>query len=185
MAKFYNPGFKWEELLKYDNPVSEAREVNNVSYYRLRAPEKGFFEVDDTMQMKLDTGEEIEVPLRFKKLIAEQYADRGVTLVVGGDESAAKKSAERQWKLYLSDKANEWIRIVHEVKAAGQIPRPAQGLFKRVLEELNMEDPADTVAIVTKAKEDQKSDKELQQLIASMRDEINQLKGAMGARKTP
>lgn len=187
MAKFYNPGFKWEELLKYDNPVADAREVNNVSYFRLRAPEKGVFEVPDTMLMKLATGEEIDVPLRFKKLIQSQYSDRGVVLIDGNGEEAekaARKTAETQWKQYLHDKANEWIRIVHEVKAAGQIPRPAQGLFQRVLEELGMEDPADNVSVVTRAKEGQQENKELQRQIAEMQKQIAQLTGALSVRKT-
>lgn len=184
MAKFYNPGFKWEELLKYDNPVADAREVNNVSYFRLRAPERDFFEVPETMTVKLGTGEEMEVPLRFRKLIQTQYADRGVTLVVDGDETAAKKAAEKQWKSYLHEKANEWIRIVHEVKAAGQIPRPAQGLFARVLEELGMEDPADSVSLVTRAKEGQKTNEDLQKTIAEMQKQIATLTGALSARKT-
>lgn len=195
MARFYNAGFAWNDTLKYDNPVGDIREMNNVSYYRIDAPAKGFFNVKDTMAMTLPTGEEYDVPLRFKELVRTQYAERGVVLVSPGRECAegeniapsddeAKKKGNAIWKEYLKSKANEWHQIVYEVKAAGQLPRAATGLFKRVLEELGMEDPADTASGFAKAKEGQQSNLDMQAQMALLLEKINRLEGAQSARKT-
>jgi hypothetical protein len=195
MSRFFNPGFAWNDTLKYDNPVGDAREINLISYYRVEAPQKDFFEVKDTTMMRLPTGEEYDVPLRFKELIRQQYAERGVILVVAGrvcteeeniagSDDEAKKKGNAMWRHFLREKANEWVRIVEETKATGQLPRPATGLFKRVLEEIGMQDPADTAMGFERAKEGQKANQDLQSMIQSLRDEVNQLKGAQSARKT-
>lgn len=195
MSKFYNPGFAWNDTLKFDNPIADAKEANNVSYYRVEAPQRGFFDVKDTMAVDMGTGEQFEVPLRFKELIRTQYAERGVVLIAPGrecgeaeniaaTEDEAKKKGNAIWKEYLKAKANEWHQIVYEVKAAGQLPRAATGLFKRVLEELGMEDPADTATGFAKAKEGQQANHEMQEVIRKMQTQIDQLTGALGARKT-
>ena len=33
--RFYNPGTKIDEMLRYDNPTTDDRKQNNVAYYRL------------------------------------------------------------------------------------------------------------------------------------------------------
>jgi hypothetical protein len=192
MARFFNPGFAWNDTLKYDNPVGDIREMNNISYYRIDAPARGFFNVKDTMTMTLPTGEEYDVPLRFKELVRSTYAERGVVLVTpnrecGEDENIAptdeeaKKKGNAIWKEYMKAKANEWNQIVYEVKAAGQLPRAATGLFKRVLEELAMPDPADIATGFAQAKEGQQSNLDLQQQIAALTATVNQLIGAKSA----
>lgn len=192
MSRFFNPGFAWTDVLKFDNPVNDTNS-SNISYYRVEAPAKGFFEVKDTVTVNLGDGE-FEQPLRFRELVRQQYAERGVVLIVADrkcseDENIAATDAEgrakgiRIWREYLKEKANEWFRIVHEVKAGGQIPRAATGLFKRVLEELGMEDPADSAGMLANAREGQQSNKDLQAQIQELKDQVNQLIGAQGAQQ--
>lgn len=194
MSKFYNPGFAWKDTLKYDNPVGDPREVNLISYHVVEAPEAGFFEVKDTTTMKLPTGEEYDVPLRFRELIRTQYAERGVILIVPGrecledeniapDAATARKKGDAIWRNHARDKANEWLRIVFETKASGAIPRPATGTFKRFLEICGVEDPADQAGGIGRAKEGQKANLDMQAEMQAMRDQLNQLIGAKNAQK--
>ena len=191
MSRFYNPGFAFHDTLKFDNPVNDEKS-SNISYYRLEAPAKGFFEVKDTQTVNLATGEEFEVPLRFKELVRTQYADRGVVLVIPGrkcreeeniaasDEDAKRKGTEL-WKQFTTAKCNEWFGIVEEVKANGRLPRPAEGLFKRCLEERGISDPADIASGLSAAKQGQKENHDLQAQIASLTALVYELKGAQSA----
>lgn len=194
MAKFWNPGFKWEYMLKFDNPTTDDKS-SNISYYKVVAEAKSFFEVKDTQTIALPTGEEYEIPLRFKELIRTQYAEFGVVLVTPGrtcteeeniaaTEDDAKRKGASIWKKFTTDKCNEWFAIVEEVRANGRLPRPAEGLFKRCLEERGIADPADIATGLSVAKEGQTENKEMMSLIQSMRDEINQLKGAKSAARS-
>lgn len=193
MSRFFNPGFSWKETLKFDNPTTDAGS-SNVSYYMFEAPEGGFFEVKDTQTISLPTGEEYEIPLRFKELIRTQYAERGVVLVSPGRECTeeeniaatddeARHKAKSIWKVYLTDKCNEWFRIVEETRANGRLPTPAQGLFKRCLAEMGTADPADMATNLAAAKEGQKDNKDLQALLADALARINRLEGAKNANK--
>lgn len=192
MARFWNPGFAWKDTLKFDNPVNEPNS-SNISYYVVDAPAKSFFEVKDTVTVDLGAGE-FEQPLRFRELIRSQYAERGVVLVtmgrecneeenIAGSDADAKSKGNRIWREYMKEKANEWFRIVHEVKANGAIPRAATGLFKRVLEELGMEDPADSAGMLTAAKEGQQSNLDMQKQIEELKATVNRLVGAQGAQQ--
>lgn len=189
MSQFYNPGFAWKDTLKYDNPVGDPREVNLISYHVVEAPEDGFFEVKDTTTMKLPTGEEYDVPLRFRELIRHQYAERGVVLISPGREcneteniapnkEEAKRKGKAIWKEFTRSKCNEWFGIVEEVKAAGRLPAPAQGLFKRCLQECGIPDPADVASGLANAREGQRENKDLQAQIAALTAQVNQLIGA-------
>lgn len=191
-ARFYNPGFAWSYKLKYDNPVNEPNS-SNISYYDVQAPAKGFFSVDDTQTVNLPTGEEYEIPLRFKDLIRTQYAECGVVLVapdrkcteeenIAPNDEEAKRKGHKVWKVYTLDKCNEWFRIVEEVKANGRLPRPAEGLFKRCLEERGIADPADMATNLSAAKEGQQENKDLQAQIAALTATVNQLVGAKNAK---
>ena len=191
MARFWNPGFKWDDTLKFDNPTADDNS-SNISYYRITAEAKSFFEVKDTQTIKLPTGEEYEIPLRFKELIRVQYAERGVVLVAPGEhsefvniaatEEEAKSKGNAIWKQYTTNKCNEWFGIVEEVRAAGRLPQPAQGLFKRCLEERGIADPADVATGLAKAREGQQENKDLQAQLADALNRINRLEGAKSAK---
>lgn len=186
MARFWNPGFKWDDVLKFDNPTADDKS-SNISYYRVEAPAKSFFEVKDTQTLVLPTGESYDVPLRFKELIRTQYAERGVVLVQTGDhndtvniaatDEEAKAKGNSTWKTYTTAKCNEWFGIVEEVKAAGRLPQPAQGLFKRCLEERGIADPADMATGLSRAQEGQKENKELQEQLRSLLEKVSRLEG--------
>lgn len=188
MARFFNPGFRWSYKLKFDNPTSDASS-SNVSYYDVVAEAKSFFEVKDTQTISLPTGEEYEIPLRFKELIRTQYAEMGVVLVspdrvctpeenIAPDEEEAKRKGFAIWKTFTTDKCNEWFRIVEEVRANGRLPRPAEGLFKRCLEERGIADPADVATGLSSAKEGQQDNKAMQARIEKLEAMLNQAIGA-------
>jgi hypothetical protein len=192
MARFYNPGFKWDYTLKFDNPTTDDKS-SNISYYKVVAEARSFFEVKDTQTIALPTGEEYEIPLRFKELIRQQYAEFGVVLVAPGrecseeeniapDEETARKKGHAIWKKFTTDKCNEWFQIVEEVRANGRLPRPAEGLFKRCLEERGIADPADIATGLSAAKEGQKENKDLQAQLAALTAQVNQLLGAKNAK---
>lgn len=187
MARFYNPGFKWDYMLKFDNPTTDEKS-SNVSYYRVVAEAKSFFDVKDTQTISLPTGEEYEIPLRVKELIRTQYAEQGVVLVSPGrkcteeeniapDDDEAIRKGRALWKVFLTDKCNEWFRIVEETRANGRLPMPAQGLFKRCLEERGIADPADQASNLAAAKEGQKENKDLQEQIRELTKMVHELKG--------
>lgn len=191
MSRFYNPGFAWKDTLKFDNPVQETNS-SNISYYVVSAEARSFFEVADTQTVDVG-GQEFEVPLRFKDLIRQQYAERGVVLVVPGKEfgeednragtdEEAKKKGAAIWKQFTINKCNEWFQIVEEVKASGRLPRPAEGLFKRCLEERGIADPADVATGLAKAQEGQKDNKDLQAKLDAVMARLNQLEGARSAK---
>lgn len=194
MARFFNPGFAWKYMLKFDNPTTDDKS-SNISYYEVSAPKKGFFEVKDTQTIKLPTGEEYEIPLRFKELIRTQYAENGVVLVVPGRECAeeeniapsdeeAKRKGMQIWKKFTTDKCNEWFQIVEEVKANGRLPRPAEGLFKNCLDERGIADPADVATGLSAAKEGQQENKALQAQLIALTERLSHLEGAKSAGKT-
>jgi len=185
MARFYNPGFAWNETLKFDNPVSDSQS-SNISFHPINAGNKSFFEVAEMQVVILPTGEAMEVPLRFKELVRLQYADKGVVLVVPGrtcteleniaeNDVDAKRKGTAVWKQYMMDRCNEWFRLVEEIKAQGRLPRPAEGLFKRCLLECGIADPADYATVLSKAKEDQQENKDMQKQISDLTALVNRL----------
>lgn len=190
MAVFYNPGFKFSERKQYDNPFVDVKELNAISYLTLEAPEKDFFEVPDFATIKDVSGEEQQVPLKLAKLVKEWYAERGVVLVspnqkeihpednVARTKEEAKAKGNATWKKFLRNKANEYFARVSETKAAGQLPVPAQGLFKAVLDELGMKDPADTVEQIIQTQQNTVDTTELQRQVAALTAQLNQLVGA-------
>lgn len=190
MATFYNPGFTFREMKQYDNPLTDSVTHNNISYLDLKAPEKSFFEVADHATVTDEAGEEHQVPLKLAKLIKEWYAERGVVLVnpnakniqeddnVALTKEEAKAKGQRLWNKFLRSKANEYFARVSETKAAGQLPVPAQGLFKRVLEELGMKDPADTVEQIIQTQSNTVDNTELMRQVAALTAQLNRLEGA-------
>lgn len=192
MSKFFNPGFKWEERKSFENPVKENNS-SNLSYIMIKAPKNDFFEVPDTQTVNAG-GEEFEVPLRLKDYVRTQYAAQGVILIVPGrecgdmenvaaSEDEARKKGHRIWKRFMTEKCNEWIRIVNEARAMGAIPRPAEGLFAHCLEAMGIADPADVATGLSTAQEGQKDNKDLQAQIATLTAQVNQLIGAKSAQK--
>lgn len=194
MADFYNAGFRFTERKTYDNPFADPRDTNIISYLNIEAPEGGTFTVPDSVVVTLDSGEEATVSLRLKKLIQETFGPRGVILIdptqkiireeeyVANTLEQAKRKGAAIFKGYLTDKANEWFAIVEDVKASGRRPKTATGLFKHALERLGIEDPADTIDGLTKAKEGQKSNLDMQEILASMQRELSELRGRVGAK---
>lgn len=195
MSTFYNPGFKFSERKQYDNPFVDIKEMNAISYLTLEAPEKGFFEVPDFTTIKDVSGEEQQVPLKLAKLVKEWYAERGVVQVNPTHKSAneddnvaltkeeAKEKGKRLWNKFLRNKANEYFARVSETKAAGQLPVPAQGLFKAVLDELGMKDPADTVEQIIQTQMNTVDNTELMRQVAALTAQLNRLEGSQKAGK--
>jgi hypothetical protein len=194
MAKFYNPGQKIYDRLQYTHPTKDPKEGNTLSYYLMDAPEGEFFEVPDTVVIDSPEGE-LQVPVNFGKRVKALYQNRGVIQIITGKEIAeddnaaatekdAKVKGTAMWREYLRTIAREHYTSVEETKSFGGVPRSATGLTKYALNTLNLEDPADRIDTITRAKEGQTANSELVAQVQAMRDEIQQLKGAQNARKT-
>lgn len=191
MSRFYNPGFKFEELKQYDNPLNVDGFANNISYLPIKAPGKDFFEVPDIGTVTDAGGEDIQVPLKLRPIILRYYAERGVICVdpnrknVGAEEPYANSDEEAKikgkavWEQFMRETASEWFRIVQNAKASDWPPRPASGLFKRVLEELGMQDPANIVDNLQEAKQGQVDNKDMQAKLDAMAAQNDALKSQM------
>src|SRR3981189_886059 len=80
MARFYNPGQRIQEKLPYNN-LNDPREVCNISYHLINAPEKDFFEVPESVMLPTMDGSEAEIRADFPREVQRLFADRGVVLV--------------------------------------------------------------------------------------------------------
>lgn len=187
--RFYNPGQKICQMLPYTNTTKDPRDGSTVSHHLLNAPERGFFELPDVITLITIDGE-ATVPVGFSRVVKAQFAARGVVMInprakdifpddnlTLTDEEAVVKG-NKIWKEYLKSKATEWYNIVREIKAGGGVPRAATGLFAYALDQLHMEDPADVVDTIIRAKEGQKSNLEQQSQIDALTATVNRLLGA-------
>lgn len=194
MKRFYNPGSPINEMLAYTNTTVDPRECNNVSQWPLKALEKDFFEVPDVVTISTPEGD-VTIPVHFAKVLKHQKAAQGVILVdpgakdiLDGDNLAAsdaeaKKKGDTMYREYLRALCAEWYAIVAETKAAGAIPKAASGLFAYALKKMHLEDPADTIDTIVRAKEGQVANSAVQAQIADLQAQVNQLLGALSAQK--
>jgi len=194
MKRFYNPGTPIKELLAYTNTTVDPREANNISQWQLKVGEKEFFEVPEVVTISTPEGD-VTIPVHFAKVLKQQKAEQGIILIepnaknilegdnLAADDKAARTKGDAMYHDYLRARCTEWFRIVAETKAAGAIPRKAEGLFAHALKKMHMEDPADTVDIILRAKEGQVTNSEVQAQLAAQQAQINQLLGALNAQK--
>ncbi len=195
MARFYNPGTKIENRVQYTHPTKDPKDGNTLSYYIFAVGAKDFVDVPDTLT--LDTLEgEISVAVNFAKRIKKEYQSQGVILVdsrlknildddnAATDDKGAKVKGDKMWREHLKSIAQGHYTSVAETKSFGGVPRAAVGLTKYALDFLNMEDPADQVDTITRAKEGQTTNVETQKQIADLTAQVNQLIGALNARKS-
>ena len=80
-VRFYNPGSRIAETLPFDHPTNNAKDLNTISYWRIEAPEKGFFDVPTQVTVPNDGGEEITVPVNFPKRVQEVYKSWGIVRI--------------------------------------------------------------------------------------------------------
>src|SRR5437660_1774874 len=80
MARFYNPGQRIQEKLPYNN-LNDPREVCNISYHLIDAPQKDFFEVPESVTLLTVDGQEAEIRADFPREVKRLFANRGVILV--------------------------------------------------------------------------------------------------------
>jgi hypothetical protein len=194
MKRFYNPGPPINEMLAYTNTTVDPREANNISQWPLKALEKDFFEVPEVVTISTPEGD-VTIPVHFARVLKHQKATQGIILVdtaakdiLDGDNLAAsdaeaKKKGDAMYREYLRALCTEWYAIVAETKAAGAIPKAASGLFAYALKKMHLEDPADTIDTIMRAKEGQVANADVQAQLAAQQAQINQLLGALNARK--
>jgi hypothetical protein len=187
--RFYNPGSTIQELLPYTNTSKDPRDGSTVSQYLLHARQQDFFDVPDVITLLTIDGE-ATIPVGFSRIIKAQFASRGVVMVnprakdifeddnLALSDKDAQVKGDRIWKEYLRAKASEWYAIVAEIKAGGGVPRAATGLFAFALKQLHLEDPADVVDTIVRAKEGQKSNADQQAQIDALTATVNRLLGA-------
>jgi hypothetical protein len=189
LMRFYNPGSEIRQMLPYTNTTKDPRDGSTVSHHLLSAPEQGYFELPDVITLMTLDGE-ATVPVGFSRIVKAQFASRGVVMInprakdifeddnLATNDDDAKVKGDRIWKDYLRSKASEWYGIVAEIKAGGGVPRAATGLFAFALKQLHMEDPADVVDTIIRAKEGQQSNASQQAQIDELKATVNQLLGA-------
>lgn len=156
-VKFYNPGPKIKETLRFDHPTNDPKYQNNVSYWDMVAPEKDFFEVPTIVDFQTAEGATVSVPVYFAPRIKEDYKTYGFIKIdtkfveseansgdnVAKDEKTAKVKGDQRYGDYMLDKAREWILNVERIRAAGGVPNRASGVFAHALKAVGMSDPAD------------------------------------------
>jgi hypothetical protein len=194
MGRFYNAGTQIDERLSYTHPTKDPKEGNTLSYHLLKVEEKEFFEVPETFTLDTPEGE-VTVSVNFTKRIKSLYQKRGIIQIdaraktVDEDDNLAltdkdaKIKGERMWREYLKDIARAHFAAVGETKSFGGVPQVARGLTKYALNVLQMEDPADTVDTVIRAKEGKIENSETQKQIADLTALVNQLKGALETKR--
>lgn len=157
MAKrFYNPGNAINEMLRFDHPTNEPKDLNNVAYYRLEVAPRSFFEVPTHTEVETANGPQ-EVAVGFWKRIKEDYRSYGVVLVdpkardAAGDDNVAASDKEARekgdalFKEHLIALAREHVARCEEARAYGGVPRRAIGNTAHALKVLGITDPADQV----------------------------------------
>lgn len=191
MARFYNPGTKIDEKIQYTHPTKDPKEGSTLSYYGFAVDQKDFVDVPDVLNLISPEGEELTVAVNFSKRIKKDYQNRGVILVdprlkdildddnAATDDKEAKRKGDSMWREHLKSIVQAHYTSVAETKSFGGVPRAAVGLTKYALNMLNMEDPADQVDTITRAKEGQATDAATQKQIADLTALVNQLKGAL------
>jgi hypothetical protein len=192
--RFYNPGSEIRQMLPYTNTTKDPRDGSTVSQHLLNAPQRDYFELPDVITLVTIDGE-ATVPVGFSRIVKAQFASRGVIMInpraknifeddnLATNDEDAQVKGDRVWKEYLRSKASEWYAIVAEIKAGGGVPRTATGLFAFAIKQLHMEDPADTVDTIIRAKEDQKTNAAQQAQIDQLTAIVNQLLGAHQAKQ--
>lgn len=190
--RFYNPGSPIQQMLPYTNTTKDPRDGSTISNHLLLAPEKDFFDIPDVITLQTTEGE-ATIPVGFSRIVKAQFRDRGVIMIkpsakdifeddnLAVNEADARAKGDRLWKEYLRAKVGEWFSIVQEIKASGGVPRAATGLFAFALKQLHLEDPADIVDSLVRAKEGKQTDSETKAQIAALTAQVNQLIGMNAA----
>lgn len=169
-VKFYNPGARLFERLRFDHPTNDPVNQNNVSYFQIDVPEASFFEVPTEVTVETIGGGEQAVAVRFAQRIQADFRDIGVVLIdhkrdlkkkpIGEDENVAlnekdaKEKGDRLWKDAMLRLVREHEKICYEARANGFKPQRGRGSVAHALKTLGIEDPANDVADVLQRKQD-------------------------------
>jgi hypothetical protein len=193
MARFYNPGQRIQEKLPYNN-LNDPKEVCNISYHLINAPEKDFFEVPESVTLLTVDGSEAEIRADFPREVKRLFADRGVVLVnpkfkgevletdnIALTDDEAKVKGDEKYHSHLRSVVDDWFSIVDRAKQAGGRPRPAQGLHKHALKALRLQDPADTIDGLLTAQAGQVSSDAVQAQLSAQNETISELRGMIAA----
>ncbi len=187
-VKFYNPGTKIDDTLRYDNPTSDPKYQNNIAYFQLHADAHSFFDVPTEQIVITDNGE-LVVPVRFADRVRMDYRDYGCIRInprlkaedineddnVAVNEKDAKEKGDRLWKDYLLAKAREHILNCDQARAAGGVPMRAKGVYAHALKSLGMQDPADAVGTAVERSQTDANTAELQRQIKELSDQVANL----------
>ena len=189
-VEFYNPGHRINEMMRFDHPTNDDKQMNNVSYFVVDAPEHGYFEIPSEVEVQTEQGP-VQISVKFADRIQRDFREYGVVRIVdpkkvtineddntAADKKSAKEKGERLWSDYLVAKAREHIQNVETTFAIGGIPQRARGDFAHALKMLNMEDPADKVGVALSRAGDTETVKDLKAQIEELRGLV--LAGAKG-----
>jgi hypothetical protein len=192
-VRFYNPGFKISELLRFDHPTNDVKVQNLISYYRVEAEPKAFFDVPTETEVETEQGP-MPVAVRFADRIQKEYKAQGVVRVnpkakdvhesenVALTEKEAKEKGEHLWRESLKALVDEHDATCAQARANGMRPRAATGNTKYALKVLGFDDPANDADTVLNRKQDTGETEALKAQLAALQNTVNQLIGAKAAK---
>jgi len=185
--KFYNPGPKINEPMRFDHPTNDIKEMNLVSFWHIDAPEKSFFDVPTEVSVSTAEGEHT-VPVKFADRVQELYRPFGVVRVnprpkhpideednVALTEKEAKEKGERLWRDCMIGLVRAHTQQCAEIRSHGNIPMRARGTTAHAFKTLGIEDPANDVVDVLSRKQDVSE-------VADLKRQLEELKSMMLAK---
>ncbi len=186
-VKFYNPGFKIREMMKFDHPTNDIKQENINSYWWVVADAKSFFMVPTEISLETINGP-VDISVPFPRLVKEQYREHAVVMIdpkrdttkrpiaeednVATNEREAKAKAELLWKDAQLKLIREHEDRCREARDAGKRPQRAKGNIKHALDALGIEDPANDIEDVIQRKQDTSEVGELRAQLKSIQDQM-------------
>jgi len=188
--RFYNPGPRIAEPMRFDHPTNDPKEMNLVSFWHIEAPEKAFFDVPTEVTVETPDGEHT-VPVKFADRVQELYRRYGIVRInpkprnpieeednVALTEKDAKEKGERLWRDCMIDLVRAHTLQCAEIRSHNNIPMRARGTTAYAFKTLGIEDPANDVVDVLSRKQDVSE-------VADLKRQVEELKSMMltGAKK--
>lgn len=160
---FYNAGKRISEHIQIDNPYNYENDNACKSFYRLDAPERGFFNIP----AQLSIGE-ATVQVNFIEDILAKHGPKGFVLInaelgdgeipedrpITNSKDKAVAKGDALWRLHLQSVANIHLNFCQESLAKGGKPMQAYGFTAFALKELGITDPGAPASVVQSNQDD-------------------------------
>jgi|SRR6185437_11295966 len=197
--RFYNPGTKINEIVKFDHPTNDIKDQNIVSYWPVLAEAKSFFDVPTEVSVPTLDGDTTQISVRIADIIRHDYKHLGVVMIdpsrdikkkpIGDEENIAlnekdaKEKGDRIWLAHLYELVRDHERTVMEIKAKGSRPERARGNVAFAFKTLGIKDPANDVEDVLQREQDGGKVSALEAQLAQMQADMAKLVANMSKGK--